>query len=470
MELSKFEEILAEGESASAEFKRCSDLPGRDTFETICSFANRNGGNIFLGVDDDGTVRGVAAGRELEIQRNVINVVHNPTLFNQPAVFDFEQIVYGGKTVLRIWVAPTQGVFRYKGEVFDRIADADVKLKTDAQISALYIRKYNIFTEQRIFAHLGLEDLDASLIARCRKMASSNRPGHPWATMDDMELLQSAQLYSRDLETGVAGFNLACALLLGKPDVVLSACPAYKTDAIMRRAGDERYTDREVVRVNLIESFDKLLAFCEKHLPDPFVLEGEVRVSARNIIVRELVSNILIHREFTNPFPAKIIIDETGIKTENASRAYFAGRLDLNDFNPIPKNPIIANFFSQIGLAEELGSGLRNLEKYSRSVFGSDPVLTEGDIFRARIDYGSQASKTASKTAGQNFSANPKTRESILRAVNESGIITVGEAAVAAGVSNKTAARYLKTLAAEGLIQADGNIRVRHYSRVEIAE
>jgi len=37
-----------------------------------------------------------------------------------------------------------------------------------------------------------------------------------------------------------------------------------------------------VICVNLVESFDRLMAFIEKHLDDPFFLEGTQRVSIRN--------------------------------------------------------------------------------------------------------------------------------------------------------------------------------------------
>ena len=52
-------QVLQAGESSMVEFKRCSELPHTDTFETVCSFANRSGGSIYLGVDDDGQVLGV---------------------------------------------------------------------------------------------------------------------------------------------------------------------------------------------------------------------------------------------------------------------------------------------------------------------------------------------------------------------------------------------------------------------------
>ena len=113
--------------------------------------------------------------------------------------------------------------------------------------------------------------------------------------------------------------------------------------------------------------------------------DSGVRKSARDIIVRELVSNLLIHREFVSPFPAKLIIDAGGIRTENASRALYEGRITLSDFNPMPKNPTIADVFAHIGRAEELGSGMRNLDKFSRLYSGRVATLEDGDVFRASV-------------------------------------------------------------------------------------
>lgn len=442
------------------EFKRCGSAPGQDVLETLCSFANRNGGNLFLGVLDDGQVLGLPQASLLEIERNLINRTYDPGLFNMPPSLEFEQIEYDGKWVLRVWVAPTQGVFRFKGRVYDRMADADVVLKFDAQIASLYLRKNAIFTEQHIFPHLRMEDLDLDLLDRCRKRAAARRSHHPWSEMSDEELLRSAQLYTRDIETGNEGLNRAAALLLGKPEVVLSACPGYKTDAVFRHRQPDRYDDRDIVRDNLVLAYDRLCAFCAKHLPDPFYLEGDSRISVRDIVVREVVSNTLIHREFTSPFPAKLIIDDEGLRTENASRAMFEGRLTLADFKPMPKNPIIANFFTQIGYAEELGSGLRNLEKYARSFLGADPVLQEGDVFVARIP---RDSGTPSMGATPVVTAKAATRLAIVALLEERSSLSAVEAAEGAHISPKTAAKYLKALVDEGLAEPDGNMRTRRY-------
>jgi hypothetical protein len=50
------------------------------------------------------------------------------------------------------------------------------------------------------------------------------------------------------------------------------------------------------------------MAFIAKHLPGKFYLDGTQRVSLRSKLFREVVSNLLIHREFANRFPAKLIM------------------------------------------------------------------------------------------------------------------------------------------------------------------
>ena len=104
--------------------------------------------------------------------------------------------------------------------------------------------------------------------------------------MSDMELLKSAGLYGRDMVTGEEGFNLAAIMLLGKDDVILNISPAYVTDAIVRKVNKDRYDDREIIKTNLIESYEQLLEFGKKHLPDKFFLEDTVNISLRNIIIR----------------------------------------------------------------------------------------------------------------------------------------------------------------------------------------
>lgn len=56
--------------------------------------------------------------------------------------------------------------------------------------------------------------------------------------------------------------------------MIHAALPHYRTDAIMRRVNVDRYDDRDDIRVNLLESYERLMQFVSKHLNDNFYLEA----------------------------------------------------------------------------------------------------------------------------------------------------------------------------------------------------
>ena len=107
---------------------------------------------------------------------------------------------------------------------------------------------------------------------------------------------------------------------------------------------------------------------------------------------REVVVNMLIHREFINPYPAKFIIETHRLFTENSNKLHGHSLIDPANFSPFPKNPVIARFFKEIGRADELGSGVRNLFKYCRHYStGKTPELIDEDIFKCIIPLSPEA-------------------------------------------------------------------------------
>ena len=239
--------------------------------------------------------------------------------------------------------------------------------------------------------------------SKIRIMAQNHAGGqHPWTAMDDQELLKSAGLYGRDIATGEEGYNLAAIMLLGKDDVILNVAPAYVTDALVRKVNVDRYDDREIIKTNLIESYDRLLEFGRKHLPDKFFLEDTVNKSLRNTIVREMVSNTLMHREFSGNYTAKFVIEKERMYVENANRAANDGCITVDNLEPNPKNPVIAAFFRNIGYADQLGSGVRNLFKYSKYYSGQEPKFIENDVFRIIVPLDDEYSYDFSSTKNVN--------------------------------------------------------------------
>lgn len=83
--------------------------------------------------------------------------------------------------------------------------------------------------------------------------------------------------------------------------------------------------------------------------------------------MREIVSNLLAHRNFSDAYVAKMVIEKDRI-------------------------------FTEIGLADELGSGMRNTYKYTRLYSGAEPQFVEGNVFRTIIPLTEAATATVGPT------------------------------------------------------------------------
>ena len=378
---------MALGENIVIEFKRCGNGVEFDTYQTVCSFLNRFGGDILLGVEDDGTVVGVPKNAARDMVKNIISTVSNSAMFSPCVYLEPRILEYDGRTIIHIHVPRDAEVYHLKGVIYDRVDDADIKLTSTSKISELCIRKQNIYTELRVYPYVELEELRLDLLPKVRMMAQNHLLSgtHPWKDMSDMELLKSAGLYRKDENTGKFGFTLAAVMLLGKDELIKGICPNYKTDALLRKVNIDRYDDRCIVETNLIDSYRQLTDFAAKHLLDKFFLEGQFRVSLAGVISREMLANTLIHREFLSHYPAKFVIMKDKMFVENACRAREEMDITPENLEPDSKNPTIAAFFRNIGFADELGSGVRRLFKYVPFYSNAQPSMHEADVFRITV-------------------------------------------------------------------------------------
>ena len=300
-------DLISQGEGVTIEFKECKNEVASEVYPTVCSFSNRFGGHIFMGVKDDGEIIGVNPKCVKDMRKNFSNILNNPQKIYPTLYLSAEEFEIDGKIILYVYVPKSSLVHTCNKNTYDRIGDADINISSNtSQMSELYLRKQLDFTEKKLFPYLTVDELDMRLMERVRNLARSKDSNHPWIKMSDMDIFKSAGLYERDFATGQEGFNLAAVLLFGKDETIKSCLPAYRTDAIYRIDNLDRYDDRDDVRTNLIDSYERLTDFVCRHMNDKFYLEGTQRVSIRSIIAREIVSNILMHREYTSPFPASL--------------------------------------------------------------------------------------------------------------------------------------------------------------------
>lgn len=472
MDAKTLKTVFEIGETIAVEFKRCGNGIENDVYETVCSFLNRFGGDLFMGVLDDGTVLGIPERAASDMVKNFISSISNPAFLTPTVYLAPEILKYRGKTIIHVHVPPSAEVHSYKRVIYDRVDDADVKVTATAQIAQMYIRKQEIFTERKIYPYVQAEDLRLDLLPRLRRMAENNSgQNHPWNGMTDEELLRSAHLYGKDRMTGQQGFNLAAVMLLGKDDLIMDVVPAYVTDALLKRENVDRYDDREIIKTNLVESYERLMEFGRKHLPDKFFLEGDQRKSLRSIITREMIANTLIHREYTSTYQAKFVIERECMYVENANRATQTAVITLDNLEPNPKNPIIASFFRNIGYADQLGSGVRNLFKYSRYYSGREPEFVEGDIFRILVPLGGETEEIGFTTQSATQSATQSTTQSatqsdqweqikaVMAVIRQNPEFSQRQVAEQLGLNPNTVKYYFRKLQEQGQLKRMGSSR-----------
>lgn len=71
MQIQELKNVLLIGETIGVEFKKCSNGIESDTYETVCSFLNRYGGDIYLGITDKGVVSGISE-KAAAVQRRIV--------------------------------------------------------------------------------------------------------------------------------------------------------------------------------------------------------------------------------------------------------------------------------------------------------------------------------------------------------------------------------------------------------------
>lgn len=164
-------------------------------------------------------------------------------------------------------------------------------------------------------------------------------------------------------------------------------------------------------------------------------------------------------------------------------------RITPKNLEPEPKNPIIANFFHQIRLADELGSGVRNLYHYVKIYSNAEPVFDEDDVFRLTVPLDdaysadrafegelSQTGTAQKTTQKSNEEPDPKRQavglavgldvglgSRVLNEVVANPQIKMSEIAVKYHVSKRTVERMFSKLSQDGRIVRVGGKRFGHW-------
>ena len=461
----KIKEIIAGGEGQQVEFKRALEGMPNSVYETICAFLNRRGGHILLGVEDSGKVTGIKPENLQKFLDKLAKDTNNQQLFRPPVFLNFEPIEIEGKQLIYFYVPQAQHGHSYKGAFYDRNQDGDFELRSPEQIAAMFIRKSNRKTEDRVIPGLTIEDLDQDTFDRVRNYATLHASDHAWANLSNEEILKSGELIQTDPETGITGLSLAALLLFGKDSAIRRFASWYRIDILCRIHDTMLYDDRLIIESNLIQAYDLIMQFIVKHMPEIPFLDGTLRLPLRDVIMREVVLNMLIHREYSGGHHATLTIYQDTVVAENWNIPFVYGNIDMTNTKPHRKNPAIAKVFSNMGFVEELGSGLRKIFKYTPHFSdGKPPIVTEGDIYRIVIPYRSTIAevKSAEKSA-EKRNVKEKSKDKVIRLLKENPEMTTADLASVCGLTASRIEKIISQLKKEGVLERVGPDKGGHW-------
>ena len=96
--------LIRQGEGLTVEFKKSTTDITKDVYDTVCSFSNRDGGHIFFGVKDNGTILGVDKDCVEQMKKNFVTTINNERKMYPPLYLTTEEYEIDGRIVLYVYV------------------------------------------------------------------------------------------------------------------------------------------------------------------------------------------------------------------------------------------------------------------------------------------------------------------------------------------------------------------------------
>lgn len=432
----KFIALTRKGEDTRIEYKTCTEEISESLYESVCSFLNHSGGQILVGVQNDGTIIGVNPDKVEKLRTDIVNCINNPELFLPCPYFTPRIMEVEGKSVMQLDIPCGQYVYRFKGRYWDRNDDADIDVTDQPELLlSIFERKNPHLFEERIVEGLTMEHLDAKTFQYCRNILATIQPSHPWLQMTNEELLISAHLAKKDGDK--LQLKYAALILFGSEDAITELMPRYRFEAVFHMCTyaqfndmtqfPSRYDDRRTIRQNLIQVYDQLGAFVERYLPDRFYLPANTmqRQNLRWDLFREIVGNLCVHTDFSSGYACFFHVFKDRVVTKNPTRLLPEipeGELTIQQLSNYTKNPLLVRVFHELNWAEDLGSGTRNILRYAPLYYPNYKiVINSGSQFIFSITYQDDNVQDGDKKIQENVTETGKMSPSSDKNVTKNG-------------------------------------------------
>jgi ATP-dependent DNA helicase RecG len=352
--------IIQQGESLTLEFKSDQkSLPDRDLVAAVVSLANTEGGELLLGVEDDGTVTG--------LHPSHINITGIPSLIanrTNPAIsVQIEKYTISGKPVARISVSKSrQLVSTSEGLLLRR------RMKLDNTPEAVPFYPHEFIQRQSsmglidpsamVLEDIEMEQLDTLQRQRLRNAIKKYGGEQALLTLADEEL-DGALALCKEVN-GIKHPTVTGLLLLGTEELLRQHIPAYEVAFQVLQGTDVKVN--EFFRKPLLETFEEVELLFRARVEEEEIQVGFFRVPVPNYdrrAFREAFVNSLVHRDFSRLGAVHVKISDDGLTISNPGG--FVEGVSLNNLlvaDPRSRNPLLADVIKRIGLAERTGRGI----------------------------------------------------------------------------------------------------------------